>query len=208
MGKGRQREPDSLKRPSLLHSQILIGHRPGFSGQRASWMSYPLGAVVHPTLCGQHLPVNESHPGSPLPKSRPRPLITTLASPTPDDFLPAFALLPVGCCLITRGPASANPSLGHCGDINRRQRRPLMPRDPHRQPGSYVLLLKRPLHIRLCKRQSHTRPKLSMFFLQGNVQGNAPRYSGPVKAVFMTLAELRKGVELTRGSKSCICHSL
>lgn len=120
--------------------------------------------------------------------SRPLPL------PPPDDFQPASALLPVGCRLIIRGPASANPSLGHCGDIiNRRQRRPLLPRDPNRQPESYVLLLKRPLHIRLCKRQSHTRPKLSMFFLQGNVQGNAPHYSDPVKAVFMPLQSSGKG---------------
>lgn len=58
-------------------------------------------------------PGDQSRPGSPLPKSRPRPLIATLASPASAPRPPArFRLAPGRAGLTISRPASANPSLG------------------------------------------------------------------------------------------------
>lgn len=171
----------------------MPGHRPGFSGQPVSWVSSP---PVSPT------PAASTSRSTSLARLTPP---EESAEPTHRD--PSLSRLRPAAAR-TLPPCSRGRVLSHHAETGlgqslvgapRRhhqeaQTSPFLSRDPSLQPHFHALLLKRTLHFPLYKKAAPPPPEQSTCFLEGNVQGHAPHYLGPVEEFFMLLTELRRGV--------------
>lgn len=140
-GKGGQPEPGSPTRRGLLpREEASLGRGRGFRDRPGP---RPSPAAPRPAP-----PADQRRPGSPLPKSLPRPLMSTLAGPPPPHRVPPLPPCPREGAASALRQAWANPSLGPRRDIINWSR-PGHFYHVTRATPTHPLPLKRPLHFGL-----------------------------------------------------------
>lgn len=146
-------------------------------------------------------PGGQSRPGSPLPNSRPSPLIATLASPATAPRYPVRFRLAQGRCRTHHSETGLGQSLLRAPRRHHQQApvRPLLSREPTHQPQSHALLSKRPLHFPLYKKAAPLQPANKLFVSWKEMcRVMHPTTWGQWKSFFMPLTELGRGVGMGR----------